>query len=211
MTKLLLDRRALLATVAASAALSACSSIIGPPEAPPIYLLRPPLPPAGGGPRVGWQMSIVLPEMPDSLDTTRIALQKADGTMDYYANASWPDRLSLLVQSALIDAFTASNRIPAVGRDTEGLKSNYLLSTDVRDFEAIYETPDTAPSTVVRIEARLVGARNRAIVKALSARGEADASVNSVPAVVAAMNQALGDALGQIVGWALAAPPPQPE
>ncbi len=208
MTKLLLDRRALIATGVASVALSACSSLVGPPEPPPIYLLRPPLPPAGGGPRVGWQLSIVLPEAPDSLDTDRIALEQPGGTVDFYANAVWPDRLSLLVQSALIDAFGASNRITAVGRDTEGLKSDYLLETDIRDFEAVYEVADTAPSVVVRIQAKLVLARTRAIVQALNARAEAQAAANDVPSVVAAMNQALGTTMSQIVGWALTAPMP---
>jgi cholesterol transport system auxiliary component len=211
MTKLHLDRRALLAAGAASVALSSCSSVIGPPEPPPLYLLRPPVPPAGGGLRVGWQMSIVLPEAPDSLDTNRIALEQPDGTMDYYANAAWPDRLSLLVQSALLDAFQASNRIAAVARDTDGLKSDYLLQTDIRDFEALYESADTAPSAVVRIQARLVGVRSRAIVKSLEARAEAQADANTVPAVVAAMNQALGQTMSQIVGWALTAPMPAKE
>ncbi len=208
MTKLLLDRRALLVTGAVSVALSACSSIIGPPDPPPLYLLRPPLPPAGGGPRVGWQMSIVLPDAPDSLDTTRIALEQPDGTMNFYANAAWPDQLSLVVQSALLDAFQASNRIAAVAKDTDGLKSDYLLQTDIRDFEAVYETADTAPNAVVRIEARLVGVRSRAIVKSLTARAETPAAANTVPAVVAAMNDALGQTMSQIVGWALAAPAP---
>ncbi|MEJ0026495.1 MAG: ABC-type transport auxiliary lipoprotein family protein [Rhizomicrobium sp.] len=211
MTKLLLDRRALLATGVASLALSACSSVIGPPEAPPIYLLRPPVPPADGGPRVAWQMSIVLPDAPDSLDTTRIALEQPDGTMDYYANSTWADRLSLLVQSALLDAFQSSNRIVAVGRDTDGLKSDYLLQTDIRDFEAIYEAADTAPNVVVRIQTRLVAARSRAIARSLEARAEVPAAANTVPAVVAAMNKALGDTMSQIVGWALEAPVPAKE
>jgi cholesterol transport system auxiliary component len=169
------------------------------------------VPPAGGGARVGWQMSIALPDASDSLDNDRIALEQPDGTMDYYANAVWPDRLSMLVQSALIDAFGASNRIVAVGRDTDGLKSDYLLQTDIRDFEALYETADAAPSVVVRIEAKLVAVHTRAIVQALNARAQVDATANSVPAAVQAFNDALGNALQQIVTWALAAPPPAPE
>jgi cholesterol transport system auxiliary component len=203
-----LDRRFLLLAAASTAALSACSGIVGPPEAPPIYVLRPAVPPAGGGPRVTWQMSIVTPDAPDSLDNTRIALEHPNQTGDYYADAVWQDRLTLLVQSALIDAFQASNRIPAVGRDTDGLKSDYLLQTDIRDFEAIYETPDTAPSVVVRLDVKMVNAHTRAIVKAFSARSEVETTANTVPAVVAAMNQALGEVMTQIVGWALTVPPP---
>ncbi len=210
MSSFVLDRRSLL-VAGAAAGLSACSGLVGPPEPPPLYILRPPVPPAGGGPRVAWQISIVLPEAPDSLDTNRIALQQADGTLDFYANVAWPDRLSLLVQNALLDAFQASNRIAAVARDTDGLKSDYLLQTDIHDFEAIYEAPDTAPNTVVQIQARLVSARRRAIVQALNARAEVPAAGNTVPAVVAAMNDALGQTMGQIVAWALSAPPPVKE
>lgn len=210
MTRHDFDRRALLLAGAATLGLAGCADVIGPPEPPPLYSLRPALRPAGGGPRVSWQMSVVLPDAADSLDTTRIMLQQPDGTLDYYANASWPDKLSFLVQSAMLDAFTASNRIAAVGRDTEGLKSDYLLETDIRDFEAVYETADTAPGVVVRIQAKLVSARGRTIVKALNARAEVPAAANSVPAVVAAMNEALGTVLNQIVDWALSAPPPPP-
>ncbi len=203
-----LDRRLLLLAGASAVALSACSNLVGPPEPPPLYVLRPPVPPAGGGPRVGWQLSVVLPDASDSLDNSRIVLQRPNQTMDFYADASWPDRLSLLVQSALIDAFQASNRIAAVGRDTDGLKSDYLLETDIRDFEAVYETEDAAPSVVVRLDVKLVNAHTRAIVKAFNARSEGDAAANTVPAVVAAMNAALGEVMGQIVGWALTAPEP---
>ena len=203
-----LDRRFLLLAGASAVALAACSNIVGPPEPPPLYVLRPPVPPAGGGARVGWQLSVVVPEAPDSLDTNRIVLQHPNQTMDYYADAEWPDRLSLLVQSALLDAFGATNRIAAVGRDTDGLKSDYLLETDIRDFEAIYETEDTAPSVVVRIDAKIVNAHTRAIVKSFNARSEVDAGANTVPSVVTAMNQALGEVMDKIVGWALTTPDP---
>jgi cholesterol transport system auxiliary component len=211
MSKIFLDRRALLVAGASSALLSACGGLIGPPEAPPLYLLKP-APRAGGGPRVTWQLSITLPEAPDSLDTNRIALIQPDGTMDFYANALWQDRISLLVQSALVDAFESSGRIAAVGRDTEGLKSDYLLETDIRDFEARYDAPDGIPTAQVRVESKLVTVRGRAIATAHNAHAEVAASANTVPAVVVALNQALDDTLGQIVTWALDAPmPTRPE
>jgi cholesterol transport system auxiliary component len=211
MSKLFLHRRAVLLTGLSSVALSACSGVVGPPEPPPLYMLKPSLPPAAPGPLVPWQMSVVLPEAPDSLDTSRIALIQPDGTMDYYANVSWPDRLSPLVQSALIEAFERSGRIAAVGRDTEGLKSDFQLSTDIRDFEAQYDVPDGVPTATVRIAARMVSARTRTIAQALVAHATAPAAANTVPAAVAALNDALAKVLSQIVGWALTAPmPPKP-
>ncbi len=208
MSKLLLDRRALLVAGVSATALSACSGIIGPPEAPPLYVLKPALPPAGAGRRVPWQMSIALPEAPDSLDTSRIVLVHENAQMDFYADASWQDRVPFLVQSALIEAFEGSGRITAVGRDTEGLKSDYILETDIRDFQARYDAAEAPPTVVVRIAAKLIAVRGRTIAQALPAHGEATAQQNNVPSVVAAFNQALAGAIGQIVDWALGAPMP---
>ena len=202
------DRRALIVTGASAIALTACSSIIGPPEAAPLYMLKAAVLPARGGPRVGWQLSIVLPQAPDSLDTTRIVLVQPGNQMDYYANSSWQDPLPMMVQRALIEAFEGSGRIAGVGRDTDGLKSDYLLETDIRDFQARYDTPDASPTAVVRISAKLISAHGRVIVQEKIVQGEAAAGQNSVPSVVQAFNQAFNETLGQIVAWALSAPSP---
>ena len=208
MSNFSLDRRALLVAGLASTALSACSGIIGPPEAPPLYMLKPQLAPAGGGPRVPWQMSIVLPEAPDSRDTNRIVLVHENAQMDFYAAASWQDRLPFLVQAALIEAFEGSGRIAAIGRDTDGLKSDYLLETDIRDFQARYDAADAPPTVVVRIAAKLIAVRGRTIAQSLTAHAEVAAGQNNVPSVVAAFNQALAQTLWQITAWALSAPMP---
>jgi cholesterol transport system auxiliary component len=164
--------------------------------------------PAGGGPRVPWQMSITLPDAPDSLDTSRIALVQPTNQMDYYAASSWQDRLPFLVQRALIDAFEASGRIAAVGRDTDGLKSDYLLLTDIHDFQARYDTEDAPPVAVVQLSVKLIAARSRTIALAKTVGKEVQASQNNVPAVVAAFNQALTDTMAQTVAWAMDAPMP---
>jgi len=208
MSKFLLDRRSLFVTGAASVALAACSNIIGPPEASPLYMLRPKVPPAGAGRAVNWQISIQLPEAPQSLDTDRIALVQPGDIMDYYANAAWPDRLPFLVQQALIEAFEANNRIVAVGRDTDILRADYLLQTDIRDFQARYDVQDAPPTAVVRIACKLISAHGRTITQITTVEKEVPTQQNSVPAATQAMNQALGEALGDIVSWTLSAPEP---
>lgn len=203
-----LDRRAVLLAGLSSVTLAACSGIVGPPEASPLYQLKPAVPAASGGGRVPWQLSITLPETPDSLDTDRIVLVQPDNRLDFYANARWPDRVPFLVQSALIEAFENSGRIGAVGRDTEGLKSNYFLLTDIRDFQARYDAPDAPPTVVIRIATKMIAANTRTIVRSMTAKAESATTVNSVPAVAGAFNQALASAVGQIVNWALDAPMP---
>ena len=211
MSKLLLDRRAFIVAGASTTLLAACGgNLIGPPDASPLYMLRPKIPPTTTGVPVNWQISIILPEAPQSLDSDRIALVQPNGQMDYYANAAWQDRVPFLVQTALIEAFEANTRIRAVGRDTDGLRSDYFLQTDIRDFQARYDVPDGIPTAVVRFSVKLIQARGRVITQIMIAHSEVAATANSVPAVAAAFNQALSDALGQVVGWALDAPKPPP-
>jgi cholesterol transport system auxiliary component len=203
-----IGRRALLVSSASAFVLSACSNIIGPPNSAPLYLLDPRNPPAQGGTPVRWQLTVVLPLASDSLDTMRIMLVQPSGQMDYYANSYWQDRLPFLIQGSLVEAFEESGRLPAVGRDSEGLKSDYLLVTDIRDFQARYAAADAAPVAVVRIVAKVVAARTRTIVLTVDARNETQAAQNSVAGVVAAFNQALSAVQTKIVDAVLKAPSP---
>ena len=116
----------------------------------------------------------------------------------------------MVVQGTLVEAFEMSGRMQAVGRDTEGLKSDYLLVTDIRSFQAQYAAPDAAPTVSVRIVAKLIAARTRTIVMSKDAQSEVLAAQNNVASIVAAFNQALSSVQTQIVDAALNAPPPQP-
>ena len=97
---------------ASALTLSACGGNLlglGPPEAGPIYPLRPVFP-AGSGEKVGWALAILRPDVAAGLDSERIALTQPDGTMDFYARASYPDRVPPMVQQALLDGFEAQLR-----------------------------------------------------------------------------------------------------
>ncbi len=203
-----IDRRALLAGGTALIFAAGCSNVIGPPDAPQLYLLRPPFPPPAPGPKVGWALSVVLPDAPDSLDTSRIAISRSAGTMDFYADASWPDHLTALVQTALVEGFEHSGRIEQVAADSAGLHANYLLMTSIRDFEARYDTPDGAPTAVVSLDAKLVTRAVRQIVSHTTVSQEVPAGANTISAAVDALNRAFAAAVGQIVDWTLSAPPP---
>jgi cholesterol transport system auxiliary component len=198
-----LGRRAFLAGAGAFA-LSACSIIKG-PIVPQLYLLRPALATPMGGP-VPWRLSVGLPNAALSLDTARIALTRSTTMLDYYANAAWTDSMPLMVQRLLIQAFETSGRIVSVDRDTAGLESDYLLETDIRDFEARYDAPDTAPTIVVSIVAKLVRMPARDIVKSLTATHESRAGANALDSIVLAFNDSCGAALNEITAWTLSAP-----
>ena len=64
----------------------------------------------------------------------------------------------------LLDAFTRTGALPGVGRAEEGLRSDYHLLIDIRDFEARYAVANGVPEAVVTLDARLVASRGRASV-----------------------------------------------
>jgi cholesterol transport system auxiliary component len=203
--------RRLFLIAGSSLALTACGSLdklIGPPDAPQMYALRPALAPAQPGGKVSWALAIAKPEAADNLDSSRIALARGDTQLDFYANAMWPDHLTDLVQTALLAGFEGSGRIDAVSREEDTLHSDYILLTELRDFEARYGTPDGAPTIAVTIVAQIADAHSRKILSTQTASFNEPASANSVDAAVQAFNTALGKAIAQIVQWALALPPP---
>jgi len=208
----MIDRRAMLAG-AAVLSLSGCGGNLlglGPGEPPQLYIFKPvlPAPTNPSGAPVSWALAVAIPDAVADLDSDRLALTRTGTTMDYYANASWPDRLPLLVQSALIAAFQDSGRMPAVGREQDALRADYVLITDIRDFAAHYSDPNGAPTVGVEIMAQMATAHGRKVVASLKATQTAPASANSVDAAVEAYDTAFGAALAQIVAWALALPPP---
>jgi len=211
MTQSAVIQRRLFLIGASALVLTGCGKdLIGPPEASPIYVVKPRFPAAAaGGAKVPWALSILHPEMTGALDSERIALFQADGSMDYYAKATYPDRLAPIVQQALLDAFEASGRIDAVAPEQAALHADYNLVTEVKDFMAHYSQPDAAPSVTVGITAKLSTAHGRTIVSSFTATQTLAASANSAGAVTQALQQALGTCVTQIVGWALNAPAPK--
>ena len=197
--------------VSASAlALSACGgNLIGPPDAGPMYVVGPKFPPASaGGEKVAWALAIMHPDMGPGLDTDRIALFQPDGTMDYYAKATYPDRLPTIVQQALVDGFDASGRIDAVAAEQDAMHADYNLAIDVKDFAAHYSQQDGIPTVSVSITAKLSTAHGRAIVGGFTATKTGTASANSAGAATQALQQALAAAVTDIVNWALTFPMP---
>ena len=199
----MMQRRALLAT-ACALPLAACGNIIGPGEAPQIYMLRPSFPAAPSGPKVSWALAVMLPDATDSLDTARIPVIKPDGSLDYYAGSQLPDRVTILVQDALVAGFEASGRIDQVSSQQDTLHADYNLVTEIRDFEV--QAGDS--TAVVSLSAKLVATRGRKIAASFTIRKTAPASADSAAAATQALADALTAAASAVITWALTANAP---
>jgi cholesterol transport system auxiliary component len=188
-----------------AAALAAGCSIIPDVSQPvTLYTLKPRLA-AHGLPKVPWQLVVAEPAAERDIDTTRIALTRTANVIEYFAGGSWTDTAPALVQAKLIEAFEATNAILAVGRDAAGLKPDYILQSDLRDFQAEYRG-EAPPVAHVRLIAKLVQMPDRRIVRTVTAESAAAAAGRDLPAVVTAFEQALAQVLTKTVTAVLSNP-----
>jgi len=205
-----MSRRCIVRAASSLLPLAGCSLLV--PQSPPqLYRLTmriddAPHQPLGPGPPLHGQLVIVVPEAPHSLDTDRIALTRNRTTLDYFAGSAWTDRAPGLLQGLLVQAFENSGRIVAVGSDSMDLTPDYLLETELRDFEAHYaETSDQPPTIAVTVDVKLVKMPDRRIIAGILAAENAPAPRNDLDGIVVAFDIAVGRVLARIVEWALRA------
>ncbi len=203
-----LTRRGLVVSGAALGLAGCTGNLIGPLPSPQLYAVHPAFRASPDAPNAGWQLVVSLPVAPGSLDTPRIALMQAPNVMDYYANAAWTDSVPALVQTLLVEAFEKSGRIAAVGRASQGIRADYILQTEIRDFEAYYAVRDAPPKVVVKLSASLTSAMTHEVIATLRPEQEVQTSANNLVAITAAFTQATGATIDEIVDWTLRVPVP---
>ncbi len=200
------DRRQLLRAALAlplAGALAACEGVIpGRGPLPDLYRLTPKSTFAPDLPTVEWQLLLEPPLTNASIDTTRISLQRSSTSVEYYARASWSDRAPQMIQTLMIESFENSERIVAVGRDSVALRADYILKTDLREFQAEYMGGPN-PRVHVTMIARLVKMPRRSIIGADKFEAVIEARADTMAAIIAAFDQALGKVLRRLVEWTL--------
>lgn len=192
-----------LALAAPVAGLASACEVAVPGQGPPPDLYR--LSPKSNFdldlPRVDWQLVIETPTANAGIDTTRIALQRTPIKVEYYARSQWSDRAPRMIQTLIIESFENSERIVSVGRDVIGLRADYQLKTELREFQAEYF--NGLPNAHVGITARLVKMPRRAIIGSQSFDARVPAAADDIEAIVAAFDDALGKVLRKLVQWTL--------
>lgn len=194
---------ALIALGGGASSLAACG-VIPEVDAPlNLYSLSPEVAPIADPPPLDWQLVVAEPKAGADLGTNRIALSRAANRIEYFAEGVWADVAPALIQAKLIEAFEMAVPQLAVGRDVAGLKPDFILQSDLRDFQAVYA--GSSAEAVVRIAARLVKMPERRIMGSISAVARRPAPGAGLPGIVAAFEAALGDVFAELIGGVLAA------
>lgn len=188
-------------------ATGACGSVIPGAATPPpkIYDLTPKNTFDDKIPRVDWQLIVETPVAAASLNTNRIAVRRDPMTLEYFDRAVWTDVAPRLVQTLLIESFENTNRIVAVGRESIGLRSDYVLKTELREFQA--ELMSGNPVAHVRLIAKLVKMPQRTIVAWTSEDHSVAAESGRMADIIIAYDKALGRTLKRIVTWTMTVAP----
>ena len=187
-------------------AVTGCASLLGLSPAPHLYRVTLKSTYPVNLPHLSGQLLVDVPSAPAGLDTARIALSRSAVSIDYFADSEWIDRVPLMVQTALLDSFESSGAITAIDREAIGLRADLILKTDIRHFEALYDSRDRPPEVWVEISARLVDPSGRDVVAHASFERRKQAQGSDIAQIVPAFDDALGGVMEDIVGWTVRSP-----
>jgi len=159
--------------------------------------------PAAGQP-LKLQVLIDKPTSSDGLDTTRIALRRNVLSFDYFADSAWTDSAPAMVQSLLVESLQRSGRVTAVSRDTLAIRGDVELRAELRHFEAEYNGNEEVPTVRIELGLMLVRVEDRSIIATRAVTASVRPPQNDVPAIIAAFDEALHQAMRETLTWLLA-------
>ena len=164
----------------------------------------PPVRPAAG------QLVVPDPTALVALETQRLLVRTAGGGVAF-GNGQWSDSVPKLFQAKIIEALESSGYLSAVGRPMDGLTADFQLLIDVRSFHV---AAGAAPSAEVEFAAKVLDGTGRIVATRVFA-AKAPAQSVDAPAAIAALDEAFGKAVTDLVVWTATlghgpAPPKRP-
>lgn len=182
--------------------LAACSSLLN-VQRTPFTIYSPKLAVATDATpaaRVDWQLAIETPLASDALDTARIVVMPSPGTIEVYPGARWSDSAPALLRNLIVQGFENSQRIVGVGSSASGLRADYALALELRDFQL---EMNPAPHAQLRLQVRLLDYTSNRVLAAHAFSAEAPAQGSDAAAAFAAFEAALNQLVPQLVDWSL--------
>ncbi|MDF1749602.1 MAG: ABC-type transport auxiliary lipoprotein family protein [Alphaproteobacteria bacterium] len=209
--KVMLDMGRLTVALMATTALAGCSlKLPGSGDPPRIYVLTPKSTFNDDIPEVRWQLLVEAPQAAAGIASARIALRRSPIEIEYFARSAWTDSAPKMIQTLLIESFENSRKIVSVGRQSIGLRSDFVLKTDLREFQAEYvdehgvPLPDGSPPNIrIRMNAKLVMMPKRVIAGSKTFEYVIPAPGPTMNQIVEGFDETLGKILKRLVIWSL--------
>jgi cholesterol transport system auxiliary component len=161
---------------------------------------------AGPGGSSGPTVLVQTPRATGALATERIVIKPNALQVTYLPGAQWVDPTPVHVQSLLVRSIANTGRVSFAGSDPSGPLPDFILLTDITEFEAQVLPPGGAPAqvvlrltlTVIRdLDGRIVGSRSFTSTVTVADLDELT--------VVSAFDRAMTALLDEATGWTIAA------
>lgn len=171
-----------------------------------LYLLTPKSTFSSALPRIQKQIVVEEPTATAAVNTDQIAIQPTPFQVQYLPRARWVDRAPLIVQTLLIESFENSGKVAAVGRSTVGLRADYVIAPDLREFQGIV-VADPENGDKIRIEVRMnikvIDEYDDKIIASNSFQENVVAVSDQTSDLIKAFDLALGRAMRDAVEWSI--------
>ncbi len=193
--------------LAAGFAVSGCTlegMLSGGGPSPNLYVLTPKSTFSPDLPYVDAQLVVELPIASEGLNTHRIALRDSPLTLDFFASARWTERAPQMVQTLLVESFENTGKIVSVARQGVDLRSDFVLKTELREFQAEYAGVDHAdPQVWVRLNAKIVRMPERVIIASQTFESRYAAGGRTMSDIIVTFDEALNKVLKKTVTWTM--------
>ncbi|WP_170785788.1 ABC-type transport auxiliary lipoprotein family protein [Ruegeria lacuscaerulensis] len=171
-----------------------------------LYLLTPKSTFSSSLPRVQKQIVVEEPTATAAVNTDQIAIQPSHLQVQYLSRARWVDRAPLIVQALMVESYENSGKVAAVGRSTVGLRADYVIVPDLREFQGIVVSGTDGESTVrieVRMNIKIIDEFEDKIIASGSFQEAVIAESEQTPDLVNAFDIALGKTMRDAVEWSV--------
>lgn len=186
-------------------ALAGCSVVD--PKAADLYTLTAPREAGGSGPKANWKLSVETPVASGALDTSRIVSIRDRVAVEPFAGVMWTDRAPDMLRHLIVETFERSGRVPAAAEDGAGVSADFILKSELRDFQAEFDGRGGAGPVRarVRLAVRLVSAPRREVETTESFEAVRPVTGSGFRAVIAAFDDATREVTARLVDWTVAA------
>ncbi len=171
-----------------------------------LYLLSPKSTFSPSLPRVQRQIVVEEPTATAAVNTDQIAVQPTPLQVQYLARARWVDRAPLIVQTLLVESFENSGKVAAVGRSTVGLRADYVIVPDLREFQGIVVSEADNSSNIrveVRMNIKIIDEFEDKIIASSSFQENVVSASDQTADLVTAFDTALGRTMRDAVEWSI--------
>ncbi len=202
-------KRLIVLTALAAVALGGCTGLGTLKQASKpndLYQLTPKSTFSASLPRIQQQIVVEEPTATAAVNTDQIAIQPTALQVQYLPRARWVDRAPLFVQSLLVESYENTNKVAAVGRSTVGLRADYIVVPDLREFQGhvVGETQNSKTVQIkVRLNIKIIDSYEDKIIASNSFEENVVSTSDQTPDLVLAFDEALGDTMRDSVEWSI--------